>query len=450
MNAKIFKHPEFEAIAKYSHFQGWTSKFEVEYEKGTNNQDWQVVTIGDPDSSSIRMDFTRWHFLRMGEALARSDLLCSIDLSNCKISKDSLTVLFGRNYNQAWPQLEYLNLSGNRLGRIGMEILEPFLKSRSSLATLNLDNNNVGVNGVKCLSRALNYVHVDDLYLDGNNIGDEGVEWLLFSRNAAYLSQLWLNCNGIKRSGYSAIAQFLQNRETKIKTLYFADNSIDMDGEVAKSLASSLANSNTIEYINIGSRHVFTGSYAIANFIQHFERTSCNLENFKSLCESNHVLRSFGDDIDGYIANRNDTLRVVLDINARDAPVGTKIRSKFRQFYFVGEFNMDPFIDLDAKLMPSALELVTMSEENCSQNEDRLEEDTPVLARNGSFKAIYRLLRNYWNLQDLFSYTSPESRIKQLEAENKKLRDEITQLKMANGKSVGENGVSKDGCNICL
>ena len=73
--------------------------------------------------------------------------------------------------------------------------------------------------------------------------------------------------------------------------------------------------------------------------MQHFERTSCNLENFKSLCESNHVLRSFGDDIDDYITNKSDTLRVVLDINARDAPVGTKIRSKFRQLYFVGEFN---------------------------------------------------------------------------------------------------------------
>ena len=101
---------------------------------------------------------------------------------------------------------------------------------------------------------------------------------------------------------------------------------------------------------------------------------------------------------------------------------------------------MSPFAELDANLMPSLLELVTMSDESCGSG--RLDEGTIVLAQNGCLRGIYRLVRNYWNLQELFSNTSPEAKIKQLEAEkrlsledNSRLREEIEQLKMANEKA---------------
>jgi len=102
---------------------------------------------------------------------------------------------------------------------------------------------------------------------------------------------------------------------------------------------------------------------------------------------------------------------------------------------------MSPFAELDANLMPSLLELVTMSDESCGPS-GRLDEGTIVLAQNGCLRGIYRLVRNYWNLQELFSYTSPEAKIKQLEAEkqlsleeNAKLKEEIEQLKMASEKA---------------
>jgi hypothetical protein len=101
---------------------------------------------------------------------------------------------------------------------------------------------------------------------------------------------------------------------------------------------------------------------------------------------------------------------------------------------------MSPFAELDANLMPSLLELVTMSDESCESG--RLEAGTVVLAQNGCLRGIYRLVRNYWNLQELFSYTSPEAKIKQLEEEkqlafeeNARLKEEVEQLKMANEKA---------------
>ena len=83
-----------------------------------------------------------------------------------------------------------------------------------------------------------------------------------------------------------------------------------------------------------------------------------------------------------------------------------------------------------------------MSDESCESG--RLEAGTVVLAQNGCLRGIYRLVRNYWNLQlqELFSYTSPEAKIKQLEEEkqlafeeNARLKEEVEQLKMANEKA---------------
>ena len=200
-----FKDPSLETLGgKYKHFKGWSECFQVEYEKGTapdGSQYWQVVSIREP-STAIE-HFTLWNYMRMGESMARSNLLCTVDLSDCNISLEALTVLFGRIIT--WPLLEYLNLSGIMLEEEGMKILEPFLSARSSLATLNLDRNSLELEGVELLSDALNHVRVENLYLDDNGICDEGLEKILISENAQYLNELWLCSNDIDNEGYGAV-----------------------------------------------------------------------------------------------------------------------------------------------------------------------------------------------------------------------------------------------------
>ena len=175
-----FKDSSLEALgAKYKHFHGWVRGFEVEYEKGVDTQgtmSWQVVSIRKPDSNIVD-DFGRWHFDRMGQAMSRSNLLCTIDLSNCVLSNEDLSMMFKKGAHTS-PLLEHLDLSGVMLEEEGMEILEPFLTSRSSLATLNLDRNSLGLEGIKLLARALNHVRVEDLYLDDCDICSKGVKSL--------------------------------------------------------------------------------------------------------------------------------------------------------------------------------------------------------------------------------------------------------------------------------
>ena len=97
------------------------------------------------------------------------------------------------------------------------------------------------------------------------------------------------------------------------------------------------------------------------------------------------------------------------------------MRSKLRHFYIKGEFDIEPFINMEVKFVPSILELVTMSEVTCGEQEGRLEEGTVVLAQNGHLGGVYRIIRNYWNLQELFSYPSPAVENQQLKGENARL-----------------------------
>jgi len=428
-----FKDPSLETLGgKYKHLKGWSECFQVEYEKGTapdGSQSWQVVSIREPIAAIV--NFTLWNYMRMGESMARSNLLCTVDLSECNISLEALTVLFGRSYDQTWPLLEYLNLSGLMLGEEGMKIIEPLLSARTSLATLNLDKNSLGLEGIELLSNALNHVRVENLYLDDNGICDEGLESILISENAQYLNELWLCSNDIDNEGYGAVTQFLQNDHSRLKTLCLMNN-CEMSVEVARSLADSLSKSS-LNHISIGkgnSHHL--SDTGILAAIQNFGKVVCNLEDFNSLVESNHQIRSFGTPVDAHFQGKGRHVFDALDINSREeTSFGSRIRSKLRRFYFIDDFDINPFIELDAKLMPSLLELLTMSEEYCGERrgQGRLEANTIVLAQNGSFEGIYRLIRNYFNLQELFGYTSPEKKIKHLEMEIARLKEENAQLK---------------------
>jgi len=301
-----FKDSSLEALeAKYKHFHGWVRGFEVEYEKGIDTQgtiSWQVVSIRKPDSSIVD-DFGRWHFDRMGQAMSRSNLLCTIDLSNCLLSKEDLSMIFKKGA-QSFPVLEHLDLSGVMLEEEGMKVLEPFLSSRSSLATLNLDRNSLGLEGIKLLARALNHVRVEDLYLDDCDISSKGVKRLLLSTNAQYLKDLRLSSNWIGSLGYKDIAQFLLQDESSIKTLFLSNNN-KMTGPDAQCLANSIQKS-CIEYICIGKGS--STNEGVTQAVGAFENAVCNLDDFQSLLQSNHQLRSFGDRTDAYFSRNSNII----------------------------------------------------------------------------------------------------------------------------------------------
>ncbi len=249
------------------------------------------------------------------------------------------------------------------------------------------------------------------------------------------MKQLWLSSNNITNLGYSSIAQFLRNDEINLKTLYLTNNQT-LGVETAQELADALGDTKTLEYIDMPTRTGYNRDVGgIKNAVSGLRKAVCNQTSFEALCNSNHSLWSIGEHATEYISGKSSRFRVALDVNARDCSIGAKIRAKLRCYYFNGEFSIQPFVEMPAKFIPSALELASMSEELCGEKEGRLEWKTPVLARNSHLGGIYRIVRNYWNLQELFSFVSPEAKlevtIQQQEAEIAKLKLEVELINKA-------------------
>ena len=127
---------------------------------------------------------------------------------------------------------------------------------------------------------------------------------------------------------------------------------------------------------------------------------------------------------------------MALDINERQVSVNQKHRMKIRAFYFTqADFDIKPFLDMDVELMPNVLELVTMSKE-CITNEQegRLKRDNYVSARNGHLGGIYRLIRNC-HVHELFSFPSQQAIMEQQETRISELEKRIEQLTLQLGNS---------------
>lgn len=135
---------------------------------------------------------------------------------------------------------------------------------------------------------------------------------------------------------------------------------------------------------------------------------------------------------------------MALEINERQVTVNQKHRMKIRAFYFTqADFDIKPFLDMGVELMPNVLELVTMSKE-CITNEQegRLKRDNYVSARNGHLGGIYRLIRNC-HVHELFSFPSQQAIMEQQETRISELEKRIEQLTLQLGNSKSDSSNNK-------
>ena len=157
-----------------------------------------------------------------------------------------------------------------------------------------------------------------------------------------------------------------------------------------------------------------------------------------SLCQSNHQLSYAGINTNK-MTRSNPTLKKALRINARKGgeSIVTRLRSKLRTFYFQGEFVVQPFMDIDAVLMPYVLELVTRTEV-CVGGDDGVGTGKYYTVCSDKLDSIYRLLRNC-HPPELFSFPSTISKIREFSAKNALLEAETARQKQVINQLVVEN-----------
>ena len=168
------------------------SSFDINYMSDAKRREWHQIMCEEGDGWSHGFDkydvvddgeehivvrdnvvkkIVKESWQKMGEAIGQSTSLTGMDLANCDLPQEAIEALFGveRTYN---CPLKNISLYGNQLKQSGIAAMLPFLKSISTLKQLSLDNAELGVEGTRLLSEALNHVRVDCLSLGGNNIGD--------------------------------------------------------------------------------------------------------------------------------------------------------------------------------------------------------------------------------------------------------------------------------------
>ncbi|KAL9186987.1 hypothetical protein ACHAXT_010707 [Thalassiosira profunda] len=292
---------------------------------------------------------------KAGNALSQSPSLTEVRLSGCGLTAESIAALFG---GEQWerggnPTLENIQLNYDDFGAPGLTALLPLLKSQSTLKFLGLTGTNLGDDGAYLLAEALEHVRIEKLDLRCNGIGNDGMDRILSASNSIHLVDLTLSSN---RFGVDPICTFLGRAGTKLRDLFL---SCDVE-EHAKRMVDSISGDSRLQYFYpLGQWDANWDDNGASNeFVSSVKTLVCgNLElasSFESICNSQHYLYLLGEGYTGDVVERDSDVKEAFYINARleqGASVTKRLRCKLRTFFFKGDFDVQPFVEMDAKIM---------------------------------------------------------------------------------------------------
>eukprot|EP01118_Nematostelium_gracile_P002851 TRINITY_DN1321_c0_g1_i4.p1 TRINITY_DN1321_c0_g1~~TRINITY_DN1321_c0_g1_i4.p1 ORF type:complete len:659 (-),score=133.19 TRINITY_DN1321_c0_g1_i4:13-1989(-) len=142
-----------------------------------------------------------------------------------------------------------LDLSDNKVGDPGVQVISEMLEKNITLKILSLGSNGIQSSGAKILSKAiLRNPSLTALYLNNNEIGDEGAKSLSRVINNRNIKTLNLQRNKIGESGAVDLFRALQTNTTMIE-LDLQNNSIDEGG--VKALCDMIAKNSTLKKLVI-------------------------------------------------------------------------------------------------------------------------------------------------------------------------------------------------------
>ena len=99
------------------------------------------------------------------------------DLTGMGLHDDDLDVII-KVLRDKDAVVKTLYLDGNNITLVDGKFTDALAKN-NTLEVVNLNNNNIGVEGAKVLAEALKVnTTLERIYLDGNNIGDGGAKYL--------------------------------------------------------------------------------------------------------------------------------------------------------------------------------------------------------------------------------------------------------------------------------
>lgn len=239
-----------------------------------------IVTLSDPSTFKTCVLSQRKYPLHDMDVkcLARA-LYSNRDITHIDFSGNRITDMGFQYLAEAISENEYIShliLGSNRAGDEGCQVLCKALASNrfSRITYLDLQNNNIGNNGLSPLSDVLRMGTLQTLILQKNRIDDDGVRALcesaIIENNS--LTVLNLQSNAISDAGALAIAEVLRHQNSNIMDLDLGINAISSNGGIA--LAESLKGNRTITRLSLRSNHILdAGANSFAQLLSSGEGT---------------------------------------------------------------------------------------------------------------------------------------------------------------------------------
>jgi len=222
--------------------------------------------------------------------------------------------------------LQRLSLNNNQLGDEGAICLAQGLGSNDTLRELEVAFNAIGDEGCKALAEA--GTSLQSLVLEYNHVGVNGAEALAVAIANAPWKRLSLACNQLGDDGLGALADGLAAPMTCLERLDVSENGIFHRG--VTSLVAALEQNDTLEELFLGNNMI--GAEAIAGYLKsprsslrRLHMTNCRLDNeaIRSIAEALHQNKSlrFIDLGSNQIDEAND-LAIMLQMNTTLTTLG--------------------------------------------------------------------------------------------------------------------------------
>ncbi|KAG2361856.1 hypothetical protein BDR07DRAFT_1609892 [Suillus spraguei] len=146
------------------------------------------------------------------------------------------------------------------------------ISSRSTIASKEVLEGTQGAHII--ISQLNSFRSITKLKLNNNQLGDDGVSALFTylksppaSRHRSSISEIHLNYNGIGCRGLRDIADYLNDSEVALKTLWLANNTIEPDTDVLAWFATSV-NRSRLEFLSLTGNHKL-GDAVVEIFFRH-------------------------------------------------------------------------------------------------------------------------------------------------------------------------------------
>ena len=247
---------------------------------GATREEINRIKNNDPDLTEFDLDHndmahitdSAWELL--GGYIADNDYLNTINLVYLQLTDTKMSLLF-KNWTRG-STLTTLNLSENNFGVDGVRSMVPLLRSARNLRRLDMDENqNINTECFRLIVESLNGGTIEELRMLNCSIDDitalehyplqhlreltlnfNKITRIQSLENYTHLECLRLRENKIGREGCRSIAKLLDKVGTRLK--YLDIDSADMGDEEAETFANSLKFNTVVTSLDLGGENNIT------------------------------------------------------------------------------------------------------------------------------------------------------------------------------------------------